>query len=133
MSGHRFVHGQIAAHVIVVLLEEGFLALRAPIFRRRLDREECLSILLERSRRIAVSDPLPPFEFRHDNDIKRLSGTVTRSCCLVKSVASRTIFCAQPTMVLSSGCCSASFSSTATVTFFLSSRADLAAFGKYFS
>ena len=71
MSRHRFVHGQVANHVIVVFLKNDSLRCGLQSFGVGSTGEECLPILLERSRRIAVSDPAAAFEFRHDNDIKR--------------------------------------------------------------
>src|SRR5207248_10238897 len=50
-------------------------------------------------------------------------GTVTRSRCLTKDVASVTTVFAKETTVASLGCCSASLSSTAAVTLCLSANA----------
>src|SRR5438128_390367 len=50
MSRHCFMHGQVAAHVIIVFLEERFLTLCRPILRCWFHREKCFAILLERPR-----------------------------------------------------------------------------------
>ena len=57
---------------------------------------------------------------------------MTRSFSRTKFVASTTIFFASPTIVSSFGRSSASLSSTAVVTFFLSANVAASAFGKYF-
>ena len=48
MAGHRFVDGKVAHHEVVVLPEEGILALLVPVVRRRSHGEERLSVLLQR-------------------------------------------------------------------------------------
>src|SRR5436190_2577521 len=61
-----------------------------------------------------------------------LSGMVTTLWDLTKSVASPTTSFAYPTTVASSGCLSASLSSTAAVTLCLSASVAESALGKYF-
>src|SRR5947199_1439307 len=60
-----------------------------------------------------------------------VSGIVTSLCDLTKLVASPTTSFAQPTTVASSGCCSASLSSTAAVALCLSPSVADSALGKY--
>ena len=72
MTGHGFMHGQIATHVVVVFPEEGLLPLRRPIFWGRLDRKEGFAVLLERAGRVAIGDAAAALKLGHDNDVERL-------------------------------------------------------------
>src|SRR6266702_5350968 len=65
MAGHRFMHGQIADKVIVVLAKERFLFFLRPIFWGGRNGKKCFWGFLERPGGIAIRDGYSALEFRH--------------------------------------------------------------------
>ena len=71
MARHRFVHGQIANHVVVIFTKERFFPFLGPILRRRRNGKECFAGFVEWARRIAICNSHAAFEFRHCDYVQR--------------------------------------------------------------